>query len=256
MKKCIICNKEKELDEFPKKDKITYRNKCKICHNQRRRELKKMSDDEKIIYRKNLDNNRLANQERKKIEKEQKILIKVEHKKRKSLELEEIKKIKKMKVCKICGERNENMFYPQRKSKCKKCCSQSQTTKNRYDLMTDDEKKEYKRKLKIWRTDNLIRFRVTSAKHRAIRKGLSFEITENHILEKLKNQDDKCYISKQPLSYNENDWNSFSLDRLDSNLGYTIENTIIVTKFVNLSKSNLSLDEYLTLIKLVCNNIE
>jgi hypothetical protein len=253
MKKCIICNKEKELNEFPKKDKITYRNKCKICHNQRRRELKKMTDDEKNIYRKNLDNNRLANQERKKIEKEQKKHIKIEHKKRKDLELEEIKKIKKMKVCKICGERNENMFYPQRKTKCKTCVLS--TVNTRYDLMTDDEKKEYKRKLKIWRINNLIRVRVSSAKHRAIRKGLPFEITDDHIFEKLKSQEDKCYISKQPLSYDENDWNSLSLDRLDSNLGYTIQNTIVVTKFVNISKSNLSLDDYLKLIKLVCENI-
>lgn len=73
---------------------------------------------------------------------------------------------------------------------------------------------------------------------------------------KLKEQNNLCYISKQPLSFKENDWNSLSLDRLDSNLGYTIGNTIVVTKFVNNSKNNLSLDEYLTLIKLVCNNIE
>ena len=53
----------------------------------------------------------------------------------------------------------------------------------------------------------------------------------------------------------ENDWYGLSLDRLDSNLGYTIDNTILVTKFVNMSKNSLSYDEYVKLLKEVCENI-
>ena len=54
----------------------------------------------------------------------------------------------------------------------------------------------------------------------------------------------------------ENNWYGLSLDRLDSELGYTIDNTILVTKYVNLSKNNLSLNEYVKLLKEVCNNID
>ena len=54
----------------------------------------------------------------------------------------------------------------------------------------------------------------------------------------------------------ENDWYGLSLDRMDSNLGYTIDNTILVTKFVNSSKNILSLNEYLKLLKEVCENIK
>ena len=54
----------------------------------------------------------------------------------------------------------------------------------------------------------------------------------------------------------ENDWYGVSLDRLDSNLGYTIDNTILVTKFVNSSKNNLPLEEYLKLLKEVCGNLK
>jgi hypothetical protein len=153
------------------------------------------------------------------------------------------------KLCIICGENDEVMFYSSRKNKCKKCISDD------YNNKSGDDKKEYINKQKKWRDNNLIRYRVESAKHRSIRKGLVFEITDEIIQQKLNEQGGKCYISKQPLVMGENDWYGISLDRLDSNLGYTIDNTILVTKFVNSSKNNLSLDEYIKLLKEVCNNI-
>ncbi len=151
--------------------------------------------------------------------------------------------------CNDCGETDISKFYISKKSRCISCYS------NRYKIMSDKDKSVYIKKQKGWRLNNLIRYRVLSAKHRAIRGKLPFEITDDIIREKIESQGGLCYISKQPFSYNENDWNSISLDRLDSGLGYTIENTIIVTKFVNNSKTNLSLDEYIKLIKLTCEKI-
>ena len=151
-------------------------------------------------------------------------------------------------VCIICNDTDTNSFYKGRKNKCKTCMSNEY--KNRED------KKDYIVKQKKWRGENILHYRVESAKHRAKRYNIDFELTDEIVLQKIKEQNNLCYISKQPLSFKENDWNSLSLDRLDSNLGYTIGNTIVVTKFVNNSKNNLSLDEYLTLIKLVCNNIK
>jgi hypothetical protein len=153
------------------------------------------------------------------------------------------------KLCIICGENDEVMFYPNRKNKCKKCMS------DEYKNKSDDEKKEYINKQKKWRDGNLIRFRVESAKHRAIRKGLVFEITNEVIQQKLIEQDGKCYVSKQPLVMKENDWYGISLDRLNNDLGYTVENTILVTKFVNSSKNTLSLHEYIKLLNEVCSNL-
>jgi len=150
-------------------------------------------------------------------------------------------------VCLICNETDSNLFYKSRKSKCKKCLSNEY--KNRED------KTDYVEKQKKWRSKNILHFRVESAKHRAKRNNIDFELTDEIVKDKIEQQGGLCFISKQPLSYFENDWNSLSLDRLDSNLGYTVQNTIIVTKFVNNSKNNLSLDDYLKLIKLVCDNI-
>ena len=150
--------------------------------------------------------------------------------------------------CILCNETDSTLFYKSRKNKCKSCMSTEY--KNRKD------KQEYIEKQKYWRSNNILHYRVESAKHRSKRSGIPFEITDEIVQEKINSQMGLCYISKQPLSYIENDWNSLSLDRLNSDLGYTVENTIVVTKFVNNSKNNLSLDEYLNLIKLVCENIK
>jgi hypothetical protein len=154
--------------------------------------------------------------------------------------------------CNVCGVDSSEMFYGGRKNKCKTCISNE--SKLKYINM--DNKGDYINKQKEWRSENVLHYRVESAKHRSKRNNLVFELTDDIVKTKIDLQGGLCYISKQPLSYKENDWNSISLDRLDSNLGYTIDNTIVVTKFVNISKNNLSLDEYINLIKLVCDNLK
>lgn len=149
--------------------------------------------------------------------------------------------------CVICGGDDSINFYPQRKNKCKVCLSNEY--KNRED------KTHYINKQKEWRSNNLIHYRVQSAKHRALRKGLVFEITDEDIIEKLNSQDNKCFISKQPISLSEKDWYGLSLDRLDNNLGYTKDNTIVVTKFVNTSKNELDLNSFVRMLKEVSENV-
>lgn len=219
MKKCVVCGEKKDLCEFPKKDSLSYRGKCKVCYNERKREIKKMTEEERNKIRNN----------------KQSINI-----------VKEVKKNKKIRACVICGDMNEENFYSSNKNKCKSCISSEY--KNRED------KKDYINNQRKWRENNLIHYRVESAKHRAVRKGIIFEITDDDIIEKLKNQNNKCFISKQTISMNENDWYSLSLDRMDNSIGYTKDNTIVVTKFVNSSKNDLSLDIFLKMLKEVCDN--
>ena len=117
-----------------------------------------------------------------------------------------------------------------------------------------EDKEDYINKQRKWRSNNLIHYRVESAKHRALRKGIVFEIRDEDIVNKLSEQNNKCYISKQNISMIENDWYSISLDRLDNSLGYTKDNTIVVTKFVNSSKNDLPLNIFLKMLKEVCDN--
>lgn len=149
--------------------------------------------------------------------------------------------------CIICGNDEISDFYHKRKNKCKVCLS------NEY--RSREDKEDYINKQRIWRSNNLIHYRVESAKHRALRKGIVFEITDEDIKEKLNNQGDRCFISNQPISMIENNWYSLSLDRLDNSIGYTKDNTIVVTKFVNTSKNDLSLSVFIKMLKEVCDNV-
>ena len=126
-------------------------------------------------------------------------------------------------VCDVCGTDDLDNFYSYRKNKCKKCL------------------KTYN---KEWETENILRTRLLAAKHRAIRKGLKFELTDECIIRKLIEQDSKCFISKVPLSLLPDNWDSISFDRLNNDLGYTIENTILVTKFVNSAKNTMDLHTF------------
>lgn len=151
------------------------------------------------------------------------------------------------KRCDVCDETDETRFYKYRKNKCKKCISND--FKNRTD------KQDYFEKQLTWKNNNFVRYQILQAKHRAIRDNRKFELTVEIILKKIEEQNSCCYISKLPLSFYSKNPYSMSLDRLDNNSDYTIENTIIVTKFVNNCKNTLPLKEFIRLLKEVCSNI-
>ncbi len=146
--------------------------------------------------------------------------------------------------CKNCGDTNANNFYKSKRYKCKSCILKNMKEKH--------DNGEYDN----WYNKNLIRIRVLQAKHRAKRKNLDFELTDNVILDKIKKQNGKCYISHLEMKYNKNDKHSLSIDRLDSNKGYTIDNTILVTQFVNISKNDLSLEQFLKEIEFCYNGMK
>jgi len=266
-KTCKVCGVEKPIYEFSKKGKFKYRTECKVCYNKSRREFNKLSEEEKLILKEESINKEII---RKMVLEENRKIKELEGKEKKrrkqDIILEDYNKRMEMKsqrrllrlknyCCNMCGETIIENFYPKRKSRCKKCILSTSTTNQFYSNMTDDKKKIYIQNNREWVGGNIIKVRVLAAKHRSIKKNIPFEINEEIINEKYILQDGKCFISKQPLVLKENDWYGLSLDRLDSNLGYTIENTILVTKFVNTSKNNLSYDDYIKLLKEVCINV-
>lgn len=159
--------------------------------------------------------------------------------------------MKKEYKCKVCYSTDKEDFYISYKNKCKKCklieCSE------KYRNRTD--KKEYIKKQAEWVNKNIIRFRLLAAKNRAERDGLEFSLSKEIIEEKLKLQGNKCFISKMPISFETRNPHSLSIDRIDSNLGYTKENTIIVTKFINICKNDYCLDIFYNLLKEACLGI-
>lgn len=159
--------------------------------------------------------------------------------------------MKKHTHCTICGEKDPTKFYSGRKNRCKTCTSAEK--KISYQNLTN--KTEYIKKQKEWRLRNFIHSQILQAKHRSIKHNREFELTDDIIIKKLEDQNHKCYISKLPIILEPESPYSLSIDRIDSNKGYTIDNTIIVTKFVNNCKNNLSLNDFIKYIKEVCNNL-
>lgn len=147
--------------------------------------------------------------------------------------------------CGYCGDKDINNFYPKLKSKCKNCISKESAERYR-----NGDHTKWRKSHKKYMINNFVHFRVESAKHRAKRKNIDFELTDEIILEKLKKQNNKCYISGVLLELSELTNKSLSIDRLDSDKGYTIENSVLVTKFINTAKNNLSLNEFIECLRL------
>lgn len=87
---------------------------------------------------------------------------------------------------------------------------------------------------------------VTGAKTRAKRSGIQCTITKNSMLEMYDKQNGKCAITGIPFEINLTEGKNSkapSIDRIDPNKGYTIDNVQLVCSHVNMMKSNLSMDE-------------
>ena len=166
------------------------------------------------------------------------------------------RKIKEIHEC-SCGENRPEYFYNGRKSKCKIC--DAEKSKNRYRDFSNEDKVSYIKKQTKWVGDNIIKVRVLAAKHRAIRKNMAFDIDEDFITELLNKQNGKCFYSGIMLDLtsvgsddNQMNLNTLSIDRKDSNIGYIKSNIVLVTAIVNTMKNDLSHDNFINTIDLVC----
>ena len=152
-----------------------------------------------------------------------------------------------------CGETLNENFYKSRYNKCKKCIRKYQL-----DFYYKEKREAYKPggknygKYKI----NIINKRYLGAKHRAIRKGLKFDIEESYIHKLIKEQDNKCKYSGIELDTSsigsKNTFinhNTLSIDRIDSKKGYVEGNLSLVSSIVNSMKNNLSEEEFFSLIE-------
>jgi hypothetical protein len=152
--------------------------------------------------------------------------------------------IDKPHLCEKCGDTDVTNFYFKTKSLCKTCrLDQLRVKYNNGELYNCSNKE--------WVTEeNLIHIRVQAAKHRAKAKKFEFEITNEIIQNKLKQQNGRCYFSNVEITFKIYDLHCLSLDRIDSKIGYTVENTVIVTSFINQAKNSIDSEEFINELKL------
>jgi hypothetical protein len=161
------------------------------------------------------------------------------------------------------GDKNncsaENLFYyGKKKPRPRKSNEVSENinrdrAKSRYKSMTPEEKEVYKKNATMWQKENMVRYRFLSARNRAIKRQMDFNISEVFINEKLCEQNYQCFYSGLPIKDN------FSLDRVDSSKGYIIENVVMVDPRINYMKQDLPYDEFLDLVRNIfqfsCENV-
>jgi len=149
----------------------------------------------------------------------------------------------KTKLCNICKKiKDITKFYKYSKMKdelrpiCKSCKDDQR------DILTD-----------MYR----------SAKKRAKRKELKFDITHNDIRETNKKQNGICAYSGISLNWDSRSkssvkwvppYNRASLDRIDSKKGYTKDNIQVLADIVNRMKNALSYKELIKFCQLIVDN--
>ena len=140
------------------------------------------------------------------------------------------------------------------------------TKDNLHYLAAECNKCQYKRKLErhghstakynktqINKEKNTVEGRASrlysNAKNRArnSRKNIEFSLTRDRVLELIKPM--KCNVTNVDLSLGDRIPNSPSIDRIDSNLGYTNDNVQIVAQMYNFCKNNFTDEETINFLK-------
>ena len=156
--------------------------------------------------------------------------------------------------CLICGQNDIDKFKKDNKKKCKDCINKDSSV--RYQKLSDIDKKKYLIRQHKWVKNNIIKCRILSAKHRAKKKDLDFDIDEDFINNLLIEQNYKCKYSGQILDISsvgsqDTKMNIYglSIDRIDSKKGYTKDNVVLVASIVNTMKNELTEADFLAFIK-------
>lgn len=94
---------------------------------------------------------------------------------------------------------------------------------------------------------------------RSRKREIHFELTANDIKVQYLKQDGLCSYTKQKLTLPKNHLFMYepdivSIDRIDSDLGYTPENIQLVTKTINFMKQTLSHEEFVRMCTVVADN--
>ena len=143
------------------------------------------------------------------------------------------------KICSKCkSEKDHSLFFKHTQTKdglhswCKNCCS-------------DGNKKS------LLKTNSTIHGRarifLQNAKKSAQKRKQEFTLEIEDIVSFWEQQHQICAYSGRKMTLQANQLNTVSIERIDSNKGYTQENTILVCQAINRMKSDFSLEDFYAL---------
>ena len=88
----------------------------------------------------------------------------------------------------------------------------------------------------------------TQIKNGAVKRGLSFDITIEDMWNRFEEQNGRCALIGEVIGFGYKSETTASLDRIDNSLGYSIDNIQWLHKKVNSMKSDLSMEEFKTIV--------
>ena len=90
---------------------------------------------------------------------------------------------------------------------------------------------------------------LQNAKKAAVKRQQAFALTVDDIVKCWKQQAEICAYSGRPMTLETNHLNTVSIERIDSAVGYTPENTILVCQAINRMKSDFGFEDFYDLCR-------
>lgn len=157
------------------------------------------------------------------------------------------------KQCSKCGKIKfvTDFYETQRGNRCKECIleiTRDYKRKKRLDP-------EHKKKEAILQKERRVRLWQNTLIHDSKNRKIENTLTVNDINEMMKNQNGLCYWFKVPLipSNQKKHPQQPSLDRLDSNKGYTKDNVVLCCYSANIGRNENDLETWKNFLSLILN---
>ena len=146
-----------------------------------------------------------------------------------------------MKICFKCKENKSfELFFKHRQTSdgyhswCKECCKKgNETSRQKLNSTIEGRARAFLR----------------NAKNSAVKRNQEFSITIDDIVDCWNSQWAVCAYTGRNMTLEIGKLNTVSIERINSKIGYTKENTILVCQAVNRMKTDFSYEEFYELCK-------
>lgn len=150
-------------------------------------------------------------------------------------------------TCRKCGitysDKSELFLYYE-KTICREC------RKKQY--------RDYSRKRLMSSKESYFKSVLNSTKNRCIKNGREFEITVEQMVDLFEKQNGKCALTGMDLIIKmdkKNRHDTVSIDRIDSDKGYTLDNVQLICYAINRFKSNMPDNMFMEFISRLYTNL-
>jgi hypothetical protein len=141
-----------------------------------------------------------------------------------------------MKVCFKCKEKSSYEFFFKHNqtsdgyhSWCKKCCTEGNIkSRNKQNATIEGRARVF----------------LLNAKKSAAKRNQEFSLTIKDIADFWNEQQQICAYTGREMTLLPSQLNTVSIERIDSKIGYTKENTILVCQAINRMKSDFEFDDF------------